>query len=100
MRKAGFSAVPYHNQVPTMGQWGWVLGADAGTISESRLADVVQGADYSDIPTMFLNRDAVISMTHFGKGVLDEKLLADIATNTELNPTLYRYYNRGSWGVY
>ncbi|MCP4707574.1 MAG: spermidine synthase, partial [Planctomycetes bacterium] len=22
---AGFSVLPYHNQIPTMGEWGWVL---------------------------------------------------------------------------
>ena len=25
VRAAGFSAMPYHNQIPTMGEWGWVL---------------------------------------------------------------------------
>ncbi len=100
MEKAGFSVVPYHNQIPTMGEWGWVLGADRGRINSERLKEVLVGADYSDISTRFLNRDAVVSMTHFGKGVLEEEIMRDIETNTELGPVLYRYYSRGSWGVY
>ncbi len=100
VQKAGFSTLPYYNQVPTMGQWGWVMGADAEQISKNRLKRVVLEADYTDIPTKFLNGDAVVAMTHFGKGVLEDRIMRGISTNTELDPSLYRYYGRGSWGVY
>ena len=39
-------------------------------------------------------------MTHFGKGVLDDDILNGINYNTELNPVLYGYYLKGSWGIY
>ncbi len=100
MEKAGFSVVPYHNQIPTMGEWGWVLGTDSERIDGERLKEILVGADYSDIQTRFLNRDAVVSMIHFGKGVMDEETMLGIESNTELGPVLYRYYSRGSWGVY
>lgn len=100
VRAAGFSAIAYHNQIPTMGQWGWVLGIKAGNARETRLKQCLLKLDFSDIPTRFLNNDAVISMTHFGKGVLDESLMSEIDINSELSPMLYRYYLQGSWGVY
>jgi len=56
--------------------------------------------DFEDVPTRFLNRDAVISMVHFGKSVLDNGSLEKIKVNTESNPVLYRYYQAGSWGMY
>ncbi len=48
--------------------------------------------DFSEIDTRFLNNDAVISMVHFGKGVLDVPGLADIEVNTMENQMLYYYY--------
>jgi spermidine synthase len=100
VQKAGFSVVPYQNQIPTMGQWGWVLGARSEDISAASLKKVLLNLDFSDLETKFINRDAVVHMTHFGKGVTEETLLRDIEVNTELNPKLYQYYGRGSWGVY
>ncbi len=50
------------------------------------------------IPTKFLNKDAIISMVHFGKGVLDKKDKIEI--NSVLNPVLVKYYKKGAWDVY
>jgi spermidine synthase len=100
VRAAGFSAIAYHNQIPTMGQWGWVLGIKKKNFSENYLKQRFLELDFSDIPTRFLNNDAVISMAHFGKGIVDESIMAEIDINSELSPMLYRYYLQGSWGVY
>lgn len=97
---AGFSAVPYHNQIPTMGEWGWVLGVrkeDAGT---ETIRTALMNEPFSGINTRFLNRDAMISMLFFGKGVLDAAHMNAIRVNSEANPVLTRYYRGGSWGVY
>ncbi len=98
---SGFSAVPYHNQIPTMGEWGWVIGMRDSDIDDSTLKARMKTLDFSDIPTRFLNNDAVISMIHFGKGVIDDREHYEkIIVNTELNPVLHRYYLAGSWGMY
>ncbi len=99
MQKAGLNVLPFHNHVPTMGEWGWVIGIkpeDYGKYLEKNIMSL----DFSDIETRFLNNDAMISMMHFGKGVLDEEYMEDIKVNTKINPVLYRYYMSGSWGVY
>ncbi len=98
MRAAGFSVLPYHNSIPTMGEWGWSLGAVG--ISEETLQQRVQAADFSGVETKFIDRDAMISMTHFGKGVLEPELLEAITINTEMSPTLFTYYLKGNWGAY
>ena len=100
VKAAGFSVLPYHNQIPTMGQWGWVLGAREQDISAPDLKERMMMETFSNIDTRFLNRDAAIAMVHFGKGVFDKALLNEIDINTESNPVLYRYYLKGTWGVY
>jgi len=100
MRGAGFSVLPYHNQIPTMGEWGWVLGVRQEDLAEVKLKEVVSGLTFDRIGTRFINQDAMISMIHFGKGVFDGGALDKIEINTELHPVLYRYYKQGSWGMY
>ena len=100
IRKAGFSVLPYHNQIPTMGEWGWVLAVRSSGMTEPLLKKQMLDKDFADIPSRFLNKDAMISMVHFGKGVLDNHAFEDIQVNTESNPVLYRYYLAGSWGMY
>lgn len=100
IRAAGFSVLPFHNQIPTMGEWGWIIGVKNTDMDETRLKQVVLDIKYPDIETRFINRDAMISMTHFGKGVFDEDIERSVKVNTELNPVLYKYYLSGSWGMY
>lgn len=100
MAAAGFSVVPYHNQVPTMGEWGWGLGIDADEADPALLKQRLMTTGYDGIETRFLNRDAVVGMLHFGKGVLEPDLMDAVAVNTKITPVLFRYYQEGSWGIY
>jgi spermidine synthase len=100
IQHAGFTVLPYHNHIPTMGEWGWVLGVDEQAADPDQLKSAVARHQFNDVETRYINQDAVISMTHFGKGILDESLLSDIIVNTEINPVLHRYYLSGQWGVY
>lgn len=100
VREAGMSALPYHNQVPTMGEWGWVLGINALERSEEELRDRAMNLDFSPVTTRFVNGDAMVSMIHFGKGIVDPESLAGIQVNSSLNPVLFRYYLSGTWEFY
>ena len=100
IRNAGFSVLPYHNQIPTMGEWGWVLAVQADTLSETELLTVATRIQFADIPTRFLNQDGMVSMTHFGKGIFDTGDYETIQINREQSPVLYQYYMAGSWGMY
>ncbi|MDD4393380.1 MAG: polyamine aminopropyltransferase [Desulfobacterales bacterium] len=100
IRAAGFSAVPYHNQVPTMGEWGWVIGVRDEDADETTIKRVLMNETFSDIQTRFINADAMISMMLFGKGVLDDARFKGIKVNSEAKPVLTRYYKAGSWGMY
>lgn len=98
--QAGFATLPYHNQIPTMGEWGWVMALSSEDNRAADLKALVLSKDFSDIDTRFLNSDAMVSMTHFGKGIIDQEKRDGIESNTEIDPVLYRYYSKGAWGMY
>ncbi len=106
VRSAGLAAVPYHNHVPTLGEWGWVLGlrtgrgagegdaAGAADRVRSRLAEL----DFADLETRFLNPDAMLSMLHFGKGTLDD--IDEVDVSEESNLAVFYYYRDSDWDLY
>ena len=94
MQAAGFSVLPYHNPVPTMGDWGWNLGMKAEVIPEEELKRRAMGLTFLDVETRFLNQDAMVGMVHFWKDVFDP----EIQVNTELEPVIDRYYRESEWG--
>ncbi len=98
MEAAGFSTVPYQNSVPSMGQWGWVLGVRQKTMPAQRLKQELLMVGFADIETRFLNRDAMISMAHFGKGLFEKE--AQIEPNTQFDHNILKYYRQGNWDVY
>lgn len=100
IKAAGFSTLPYHNQVPTLGEWGWILAANNKDITEEKLRNLASRLKFNDIKTKFLNHDAMISMIYFGKETFNKNIMNKISINTEADPVLYRYYQQGSWGFY
>ena len=88
---AGFSCQPYRNYVPTMGNWGWILGVKDDWLTELNLKQKLGEINFETVPTKFMNQNAMISMMNFGKGL--QEIKAQVAVNTELNPVLYRYYS-------
>ncbi len=100
MAAAGLVTLPYHNQVPTLGEWGWILGTRAGDITGERLKALASGLEFDDIETRFLNPDAMQAMVLFGKGLFDTPDADSIKINTISDPVLLQYYQEGSWGVY
>jgi spermidine synthase len=97
MAASGFGVIQLHNQILTLGEWGWVLGARAlkGEQIKSRLRQV----DFSDIHTQWINREAIQAMMLFGKNFYAEDDTV-VTINTIRNPVLYRYYLNGSWDLY
>ncbi len=97
---AGFSVLPYHNQVPTLGEWGWVLAVNSKDLTDRQLKNLALHIKFHDIRTRFINHDAMVSMIYFGKETFNKSVMDHLSINTEAYPVLYRYYQQGSWGVY
>jgi len=94
----GFVTVPYHNHIPTMGEWGWVIGLNIPPGRTFDLKRHLLAQDYTQVETRFLNRDAMVAMLHFGKGLFDDE--TEVVVNDEFELTLYRYYRDGAWDLY
>jgi len=98
MRSAGLTAVAYHNHIPTLGEWGWVLGINSANINEQELKTELGTKTFEDVNTHFLNQDAMTSMLNFGKNVMED--YENIKVNDELDLALYHYYQKGAWDLY
>ena len=95
---AGFTTIAMHNQITTMGQWGWVLGTKRDS-SSFDLKERLRNFDSSTYPTKWINREAIQLLTSFGKDYFDfEKDSIDI--NRIHTPVLPEYYRKGNWDVY
>ena len=97
MQQAGFTTIPLHNQVVTLGEWGWVLGAK--DVEKDRLKNALQNLDLGDIPTTWINREAMTLLTSFGKKAFMQDTMR-VEVNRIHNPVLYRYYLDGRWDLY
>lgn len=97
IRGADFQVIPMHNQILTMGEWGWVLGVKSSR--EIPLKSIIQSLDFEDVNTQWLNQEAMSLITSFGKDFFVESE-EDIELNTIQNPVLYRYYLDGNWDLY
>lgn len=96
MEAAGFNTLLLHNQVPSLGEWGWVLGAKNQALD---LKEQLKQASIEEIPTKWLNDDALISLCSFGKQVFPKRYQT-VAINKLHEPVLYKYYLQGRWDVY
>ncbi len=104
VRAAGFVAVPYHNHIPTLGEWGWVLGVrppavavEAG-LDASRLVSALGALTFPAVETRFLNRESMVGMLSFGKGMLDD--VEEVAVNEWTDLALFNLYREGDWDLY
>lgn len=96
-QEAGFTTAPLHNQVVTLGEWGWVLGTKQG--EKEGLKKALQALTFDHLKTKWINHESMTLITSFGKRVFpdDDK---PVEVNKIHNPVLYRYYLDGKWDLY
>ena len=97
MSEAGFATVPLHNQVITLGEWGWISGAKS--LGKGQFKTALQNLDYEDIPTKWINKEAMTLITSFGKDFTRDSK-DSVEVNTIHNPVLFNYYLQGDWDLY
>ena len=95
MQEAGFKTLPLHNQVLTLGEWGWVIGSK----DHNRTLKTDLQAATLRIPTQWLTTEAFTLISSFGKQVF-EKDYEEVKPNRIHDPVLYRYYLAGKWDLY
>lgn len=100
MAAAGFGTTKIHNQILTLGEWGWVIGARDQ--SSKKLKEDLRKLNFKHIDTKWINKESMLLMTSFGKEKYFKTKIPDstVQVNTIHNPVLYRYYLQGNWELY
>lgn len=100
MQQAGFNTATLHNQVITMGEWGWSLGQKQSPYDN--LSSTLKNLNFNNISTQWINHEAMSLITSFGKNTYLDKNFdsSTIEANSIHNPVLYKYYLKGNWDLY
>lgn len=90
LQAAGFATVPYRANVPTFGDWGFVLAQRSELATSEQLVSVLD--DYEPaVPTRHLNRAAMQAGLRFEKGILPENP-TQVKASRLLQPTVLAAY--------
>ncbi|MDO6736916.1 polyamine aminopropyltransferase [Wenyingzhuangia sp. 2_MG-2023] len=92
---SGFTTAKLHNQVLSMGEWGWILGSKQ-SIDKKMLKQRLQSLHFKN--TNWINHEAMLLITSFGKDFY--KVKDSVGVNEVHNPVLYNYYLKGNWDLY
>ena len=96
LEAAGFATLPYHDNVPSFGDWGWILAWEPDRRS-GEMADAVEalrGFGVEPSALRYLTPDVFEAALVFGKGALDSE---QIEVNRLMQPALLRFYLSDSW---
>lgn len=95
MKTAGFTNLQMHNQVLTLGEWGWVIGSKKYT--KKQMIQQLKKTSFKKLNNKWLNQEAIPLITSFGKPLIDT---SKVQINTINSPMLYKYYLNGNWDLY
>ncbi|MEQ9438478.1 MAG: spermidine synthase, partial [Cyclobacteriaceae bacterium] len=95
--EAGFQTAMLHNQIVTMGEWGWIMGVK--TTADAQVKEQLKSLSFDAVPTKWINREAMQLMTSFGKNIYVTPT-DSVEVNQVHNPVLYQYYLKGNWDWY
>ncbi len=89
---SGFAVIPYHDNVPSFGEWGWWMAVHEGTQSPEKIRNALAGLDEITVDTRYLTPELIHASLVFGKDQLESDK-EDI--NTLISPQVYKYYLQG-----
>jgi len=86
---AGLSAVPFHDNVPSFGEWGWWIGGPDQIYQASSLREKLSSIPDLTAETRYLTPEIIRASLHFGKTQLETN---QTEISTIANPRIYNYY--------
>lgn len=94
IEEAGFNVLPIHNQILTLGEWGWYICSKKLKAEELKLSLI----DKKELPieTSWFNQQAANLISSFGKTYNDS---LNVTINSLDNPLVYRYYLEGNFNL-
>ena len=91
LEMAGFRVLPYRQNVPSFGEWGWYM-AWRGEHEASDVRSAVRGVEHLRVQTLYMTPEIMHAAFVFGKGWLESGQAVE--PNTKLHPVLLQYYQR------
>ncbi len=96
MTAAGLSVIPYHDNVPSFGEWGWWIGGHqerwAAEELPKSLKETLKQTTKLEVPTRYLTPELIHASLNFGKNQLDSE---ENEINTLVNHKIFTYYLKG-----
>ena len=89
---SNMKALPYHDNVPTFGEWGWWLGGHPEYMNALNFTSILSQTDSIPVPTQYLTPELIQSGFQFGKNELKTD---EVNINTLTEPIVYNYYLQG-----
>ncbi|MBE9040716.1 polyamine aminopropyltransferase [Oscillatoriales cyanobacterium LEGE 11467] len=94
LNASGFDTIPYHQNVPSFGEWGWHLCTRSNENYSRDLKEKIANIEKYSISTEFIHPELFRASTIFGKSWLESD---KAAVNTISNPTLIVQYLESAW---
>ena len=89
MRAAGLTVLPFHDNVPSFGEWGWWIGGREERWSQETIRDKIRSIKQLNVPTRYLTPAVLNASFEFGLNQLNSEY-SDI--NTISNGLAFSYY--------
>lgn len=93
LKAAGFDVVPYHENVPSFGEWGWWIAKSGQSAAKTR--ETLASLKELTIPTRYLTPELVATSLVFGK---DQLISANQDFTSLTQPRVYHYHLQG-WNI-
>lgn len=94
LMEAGYRVLPYHENVPSFGEWGFYLAWQGGPTPRERLTSIRQNHRLS-VDTSFLTPRLLSAAFEFGKGWIS---FDHVRFNTKMRPAILDYFRKGWQG--
>ncbi|MEO2068379.1 MAG: polyamine aminopropyltransferase [Desulfurobacteriaceae bacterium] len=96
IEKAGFNILPYHYDVPSFGDWGFVI---AYKFSKEELDKKIKEVNFNTVNLEVLTKEMFLASLVFPKGWIKTKK-KEIEVNSIFSPVIVHYYNDNAWETY
>lgn len=95
LKSAGFNVLPYRQNIPSFGDWGFHLAWTSGE-SEKEVKDNLNAVEAFTVNTDYVTPELMLASFAFGKGELSSKTHC---VNTVMFPCLLTNYTNYGWQV-
>ena len=94
MAAAGLGVVPYHDNVPSFGDWGWIMASP--TLGSSDLSSRAEALTEFSVPTNEIGAANVERALIFNLGALTS---SSQEVSTVMRPVVFDYYVYEGWKI-